>query len=63
VLRNALVAGALAGAGLVLALVIPLSSYHWSREALLTSTLFTLLALPTFYMPVHQLRARLGHGG
>jgi cobalt-zinc-cadmium resistance protein CzcA len=27
---------------------------------LLTSTVFTLLALPTFYMLVHQLQARWG---
>ena len=30
---------------------------------LITSTLFTLLALPTFYLTIHRLQARLGGSG
>ena len=55
--------------GLLPLLVLPLHGTEIERPlavvmigGLLTSTLFTLLALPTFYMLVQQLRERFKRG-
>jgi cobalt-zinc-cadmium resistance protein CzcA len=63
--RPKLMTAATAILGLLPLLVLPLHGTEIERPlavvmigGLVTSTLFTLLALPTFYMLVHQLRAR-----